>query len=99
MRIVKNVDDVDEIWAGSGRPSRNPVYDTIANQSDGTTIELVKGVDIPEMDDLNIYRQRLISGLRWRGIRVMTKISGDIVYVRVLGKEVQSNGQEEKPTD
>ena len=98
MRIVQSGDDTDKIWEDAGRTPRNTVYDTIASQPDGTTIELVKGVDIPDMDDLNIYRQRLISGLRWRGVRVMTKIAGDIVYVKVLSREeVPQNGEEAEP--
>ena len=94
MRVINDTQAVDDIWANAtGRAERNPVYDGIADLPVGATAALELGVDIPEMDDLNIYRKRLIGALRWRGVKIMTRVEGPTMYVRVLSKEEdKSNG-------
>lgn len=95
MRVINDTQAVDDIWANAaGRAERNPVYDGIADLPEGVTAALEVGVDIPEMDDLNIYRKRLIGALRWRGVKIMTRVEGRTMYVRVLSKEegAGSNG-------
>lgn len=93
MRIENDSQTVENIWANAtGRAERNPVYDDIATLPEGVTAVLESGVDIPQMDDLNIYRKRLIGALRWRGVKVMTRVDGPILYVKVTGREERSNG-------
>lgn len=68
----------------------NPVYDMVASREEGTVFKLVQGKDFGE--DPENFRSSIIHGLRRRGIKCQTRVSGREIHVTILNKGEQVNG-------
>jgi hypothetical protein len=82
MHIITDSD----VWEGTGKRRRSDLYDTVQQLAEGETAHLVNGEDFPETDNPNLYRQRLISSMKYRGVSIETRIIDGDIYARVVSR-------------
>lgn len=80
MKVIQD----ETVWNGI-RNTREGLYDEIAGHPRGTTISLTPGEDFPADGDPGVYRQRIISAMRHRGLRIESRVKDGSIYVRVTG--------------
>lgn len=82
MDIITDCD----VWEGTSKYRRSYLYDTIQQLAEGETARLVNGKDFPETDNPNLYRQRLISSMKYRGVSIETRIIDGDIYARIVSR-------------
>ena len=73
------------VWQEPHASARRGLYDDIAAAPADSTIRLIAGEDFPKDNNPNRYRQRIISALRHRNLRIESRIKDGDIFVRVLG--------------
>ena len=78
------VDQGKELWEEPHASQRRELYDQIAEAPVGKTLRLVAGDDFPDTETPNKYRQRIISAMRHRNVRVESRIKEGDIYLRIV---------------